>query len=187
MTGRETGHVPMGKGCVIRFHVDDNQPTDSVDHHWAETSYDGQPGSWVPVVGSHWHKHHDEYMHVTRGRVAFSMDGKDAVLTPSDPPLFIPRLHVHGFNFFAGEAAAFTERTNPAGDFKERFFGDIFEAGQPTFVSVMRSFYDGDTYMALPGGIQLLDEAFTTVVGGVLKWMYPRKAVVPSGGTVALE
>jgi len=51
----------------------------------------------------------------------------------------------------------------------------------------MRSFYDGDTYMALPGGIQLLDEAFTTVVGGVLKWMYPRKAVVPSGGTVALE
>lgn len=121
-------------------------------------------------------------MHVLSGRISFSLDGKESVLTPADPPLFIPRLHVHGFHFFAGEAASFTERTNPAGDFKERFFADIFEAGQPTFVSVMRAFYDGDTYMALPGGIGLVDEVYTTVVGGVAKWMYPKKTAMPSVG-----
>jgi hypothetical protein len=37
------------------FKVDDSLPTDSVDYHWSETSYDGAPDSLV-----HWHKYHDE-------------------------------------------------------------------------------------------------------------------------------
>jgi len=176
MTGRQTGQVSMGKGCELRFFVDDAQPTDSIDHHWTQTSYDGEPESWVPVIGNHY---------VLSGRIAFSLDGKESVLTSADPALFIPRLHAHGFHFFPGEAASFTERTNPAGDFKERFFEDIFEKGQPTLISAIRAFYDGDTYMALPGGIGLLDELFTTVVGGAAKWWYPRKTVVPSIGIAA--
>jgi len=171
----------------MRFLVDDTRPTDSIDHHWSQTFYDGQPGSWVPVIGSHWHKHHDEYMRVTQGRISFTMDGKEVILTPSNPPLHIPRLHVHGFSFFAGEAAAFTERTDPPGTFKEDFFTDIFEGGEPTFSSAMRSFYDGDTYMALPGGIKLFDQVFITIVGGVAKWMYPRKTVLPSASTAAMK
>ncbi|KAK5156763.1 hypothetical protein LTS14_004976 [Recurvomyces mirabilis] len=184
-TERESGQVPMGKGCLMRFMVNDSIPTDSIDHHFTLTSYDGKPESWVPVIGSHWHKYHDEYMQVFHGRIAFTMDGKETILTPLSERLYIPRLHVHSFKFFPGEAASFTEKTNPAGDFKESFFEDIFELGQPTFATAMRSFYDGDTYVALPGGIKVLDEAYTTVVGRFMKWMYPRqKTVLPSASTV---
>ncbi|KAK5113198.1 hypothetical protein LTR62_003534 [Meristemomyces frigidus] len=126
-------------------------------------------------------------MEVTQGRIAFHLDGKETILTPESGVLFISRLHVHGFKFFAGEAAVFTEKTDPGGDFKESLFEDM--QGPPTFITALRSFYDGDTYMALPGGIKLLDEAFITVVGGIVKWMYPRKkkVVVPSASITAKE
>jgi mannose-6-phosphate isomerase-like protein (cupin superfamily) len=135
------------KGCIMRFMLNDNVPEDSIDHHWTQTSYDGKPDSWVPVVGSHWHKHHNEYMGVLSGRIALTLDGETTILKAGDSPLFIPRLHVHSFKFFAGEPATFTEKTNPAGSFKEAFFEDIFEAGEPTLVTAMRAFYDGDTYV----------------------------------------
>ncbi|KAK3070466.1 hypothetical protein LTR53_010422 [Teratosphaeriaceae sp. CCFEE 6253] len=183
MPERETGRLSMSEGCQLRFFIDDTQPPDSINHHWAQTSYDGAPGSWVPVIGSHWHKHHDEYMNVLSGRLTFTMDDQTLILTPADPVLHIPRLHPHGFSFFPGEAAEFSERTDPPETLKEDFFRDIFEEGQPTFGSAMRAFYDGDTYPALPVGSRLLDQAYITVVGAVAKWMYPRrKAVLPSAG-----
>jgi hypothetical protein len=41
---------------------------------------------------------------------------------------------------------------------------------------------------AVPGGLRVVDEAVTTVLGGLggaMRWMYPwKKAVVPSGGSV---
>jgi hypothetical protein len=120
---------------------------------------------------------------VLTGRITFRIDGKEVILTPSDPPLHIPRLHVHGFKFFAGEPASFSERTDPAGEFKEDFFYDIFEDGQPTFLTAMRSFYDGDTYPAL--GPKWLDVAYISVVGRLAKWWYPRKRAVPSAAAAA--
>lgn len=168
--------------------VDDTKPTDSIDHHWAQTSYDGEPDSWVPVIGRHWHKHHDEYMQVQSGRIAFTLDDEHVVLTPEAGVLHIPKLHVHGFKFFAGEPTTFTERTDPAGEFKEKFFNDLLEHGSPTFATAMRSFYDGDTYVACPGGIKLVDEVVTTVLGGIMKLLYPMKsAVVPSDSAAAMK
>ncbi|KAK5136022.1 hypothetical protein LTR08_004276 [Meristemomyces frigidus] len=174
-------------GCAIRFMVDDTKPTNTTDHHWAETSYDGKLDSWIPDIPRHWHKHHDEYMQVLSGRIAFTLDSESVILTPEMGVLHIPRLHVHGFKFFAGEAAAFTEKTDPPGDFKQEFFEDIFEAGQPTFATSMRAFYDGDTYLECPGGFSMVDVVVTTVIGAAMTYLYPRKgAVVPSGSVAAL-
>lgn len=168
--------------------IDDTKPTDSIDHHWAETSYDGQPDSWVPEIGRHWHKYHDEYMQVLSGRLAFTLDSESIVLTPESGVLHIPKLHVHGFKFFAGEAASFTEKTDPPGNFKEDFFGDLFEEGQLTFASTMRASYDGDTYVETPGGFKVVDQVVMSVVGGLMKFMYPRKGVVlPSSSAAAME
>lgn len=170
----------------MRFMVDESKPADSIEHHWSQTTYDGQPGSWVIEIGDHWHKHHDEYMKVLEGRITFRLDGKEVVLTPADPPFHIARLRVHGFKFFEGERTTLKESTDPAGEFKEDFFNDIFEDGMPNFFTAMRAFYDGDTYVALPGAIKFLDQAVTIVLGGFAKWWHPRKRpALPSMGTSA--
>ena len=180
-------HAETRKGCEIRFMVDDSKPTDDFDNHWAVTMYNGKQGSWVPVIPRHWHKHHDEYMTVSAGRVEFTLDSKTVIQTPEMGVLHIPRLHVHGIKFFAGEAATFAERTDPPQTTKQDFFEDIFEAGQPTFAGSMRAFYDGDTYLECPGGFRIVDEVVTTVIGGLMKYLYPRKtAVMPSTGVTAL-
>lgn len=56
-----------------------------------------------------------------------------------------------------GERVRFTERTQPAGTFKAHFFQDLFQAGPPGFLMVMRVFYDGDTFVSLPGGFKIVD------------------------------
>ncbi|KAF2166401.1 hypothetical protein M409DRAFT_23040 [Zasmidium cellare ATCC 36951] len=102
---RETDSIPMGKvpepitlhkeapqtkpptqGCKLIFKT---SPT----HHWTEVTYDGAPTSWVPSIPPHWHKHHDEWMQVLSGRVDFTLSGTTTTLTPTSPPLHIPRLH----------------------------------------------------------------------------------------------
>ena len=167
--------------------VDNTKPTDTLEHHWSETSYDGKPDSWVPDIPRHWHKHHAEHMQVLTGRVAFTIDSESVIATPEMGVLIIPRRQVHGFKFFAGEAASFKELTDPPQTAKQTFFQDIFEAGKPTFAASMRAFYDGDTYLECPGGFRIVDEVFTTVVGGLMKYLYPRKgAIVPSASATAL-
>jgi hypothetical protein len=58
-----------------------------------------------------------------------------------------------------GERVRFTERTQPSGTFKAHFFQDLFQNGMPSFPLAMRVFYDGDTFVALPGGFKWLDYA----------------------------
>lgn len=51
-----------------------------------------------------------------------------------------------------------TERTVPGGDSKARFFQDMLQTSvMPGFLMAMRVFYDGDIYVALPGGFKTLD------------------------------
>lgn len=159
------------------FKVDHSRPEDSKDHHWAEVTYDGAPNSWVPEIGSHWHKNHDEYMEVLQGRIDFTLDGQTTTLTPGDPPLHIPKLHVHSFKFIKGVPTTFTEKTMPVGDFKEKFFGELLssEDGTPNLWTVMRSFYEGDTFLALPGGWKGLDENVTWAMGRLARWWEPGK------------
>jgi mannose-6-phosphate isomerase-like protein (cupin superfamily) len=163
------------QGCEILFKADDSKPQDSLEYRWSEVTYDGKEDSWVPEIGAHWHKTHDEFMHVIRGRVQFTLDGKDIVLEPGMEPIKIPRWHVHSFKFFKGEASTFVERTDPVGEFKMEFFEDLLDTGEIDMVRAFRAFYQGDTYIALPFGIRAIDQVFTIGVGAVVTWLYPQK------------
>lgn len=163
---------------------DDTKPKDSIEHNWSEASYDGKPDSWVPEIGTHWHRYHDEYMQVIQGRVKFTLDGKEIVLNAGDTPTKIPRYVVHGFKFYEGEPATLKEYTDPVGSFKQEFFEDLFHEGpisELSFLQVVRVFYDGDTYIALPGNIRILDQLFTWTVGYIASWIVPRKKVAVDG------
>ena len=163
------------QGCEIVFKADESQAKDSIDYRWSEVSYDGKPDSWVPEIGAHWHKTHDEYMSVLSGRVQFTLDDQVVVLTPDDEPIKIPRWHVHSFKFFKGEPAVFKEKTDPTGEFKMDFFEDLLDTGEIDMVRAFRAFYNGDTYIALPFGIRAIDQVFTYGVGAVITWLYPQK------------
>lgn len=173
---RETSSLTMGKGCKMRFMVDESQPKDSIHSHWAETSYDGQPESWVPEIGSHWHKNHDEYMEILEGEIEFVLDGNAVLLKAGDSPLHIPKLHVHSFKFIKGIKTTFTEKTDPVGDFKEAFFKGVMGTadGKPNLLSVMRSFYEGDCFISLPGGFKAVDENFTWSLHLIAKYLLPK-------------
>lgn len=57
-----------------------------------------------------------------------------------------------------GIPVKFKEKTIPSGTFKTRFFQDMGQSGGfPSFFLLFRSFYEGDTYVALPGGFKTLD------------------------------
>ena len=75
-----------------------------------------------------------------------------------------------------GESVTFKESTQPAGTFKALFFQDMFQlSAAPSFLMVMRVFYDGDTYVSLPGGFKMLDYLVSLL-------RYPR-VVEPIGGS----
>jgi len=48
---------------------------------------------WLLII----FKDRDEIMEVLEGRMIFYIDGKELVTTSDDPPLLIPREHIHGF------------------------------------------------------------------------------------------
>lgn len=103
-------------------------------------------------------QYHDEVMEVLDGRMKFFVGGKEIIVSAGDEPLIIPRGTVHGFTVIEGEKVSFTEKTVPSGNFKALFFQDMFQAGYPGLLMALRAFYDGDTYVALPGNIKILDQ-----------------------------
>jgi len=100
---------------------------------------------------------------------------QEIVASAGDPPVLIPRGHVHGFTVIKGQTARFTERTKPSGTFKAHFFQDLFQQGSPGFLMAMRAFYDGDTFVSLPGGFKTLDYVFLSIVGFIAKAFVPAK------------
>ncbi|CZR62972.1 uncharacterized protein PAC_12869 [Phialocephala subalpina] len=163
--------IPAGKGCAIRLFADHDAPGDSIEKFWSETSYDGKPGSDLFFIPPHWHKYHDEIFTLTKGRAAVTVEGKTTILAAGDKPVFIPRWHVHSFTSFEGEEMVLKERTDPTGPFKGLFFNDIFSTGvfRGFSLHALRCFYDGDTYVGLPGNIKTIDQAFIFLVGGFAK------------------
>ena len=159
----------------MTFMEDPSQPVDTPNRQWSEAYYDGKPDSWCPVIGVHWHKHHDEHLKVIQGKITFFINGESKVCTPEDEELFVPRLTRHGFKFHPGVETRLRERTNPVNAGKQDFFEDLLEDGSPTFLTAMRSFYNGDCYPAFPGGFGSLEVAFVNVVGGFAHWWRPRK------------
>jgi hypothetical protein len=74
-----------------------------------------------------------------------------------------------------GEQVTFKESTRPSGTFKAHFFQDLFQSSaSPGFLLAMRVFYDGDTYVSLPGKFWVLDyvvrysREFSTTVDNLL-------------------
>ena len=115
-------------------------------------------------------------MEVLKGRVEFTLDGKARIVKAGDPTLFLPRRHVHSFKFFNGEPTMLKERaTAGPASLKEDFFENLLDDDSLNFWATIRACYDGDCYLSLPGGFQLVDQAFVNVVGGFAKWMWPQK------------
>lgn len=163
----------LGKGSVMRTFIDHSKPDEP---SWVEVTHDGKEDSDVMTVPNHWHRDHDEIVEVLEGRMIFYLDGKEYVKSAGDPPLLIPRGHVHGFTTIKGEFVRATERTKTAGDFKARFFQDLLQGGSlPGFLMTMRVSYDGDMYPSLPGGFKSLDWLFVTIVGLIAKPFVPAK------------
>ncbi|KAH7403694.1 hypothetical protein BKA64DRAFT_669692 [Cadophora sp. MPI-SDFR-AT-0126] len=168
----------LGKGINMRLFIDHSKPEDSPDHNWVETSYDGKDDSEVLTIPNHWHRDHDEIMEVLEGKMIFYLDGKKIVAEAGDPLIIIPRGHIHGFTVIKGQPVRFTERTKPSGTFKAHFFQDLFQQGSPGFLMAMRAFYDGDTFVSLPGRFKVLDYVFLSIVGFIAKAFVPAKPSV---------
>lgn len=165
---------------------DESKPTGTIGGNWTEVHFDGEPDSLVPEIGSHWHEQSDEHLQVLKGRVAFKVDGKDVILQPGDDELVVPRYVVHSFKFFKGEPTILREHTTPVGVFKQEFFEDLLSTGtfsELSFFQVMRVFGDGDTFLALPGNIKMVDKMFTWTLVGISRWFAKPKTVkVDSNG-----
>ncbi|KAL4882810.1 hypothetical protein BJY04DRAFT_35223 [Aspergillus karnatakaensis] len=171
---------PLGPGCELRFFTkpDDTLPPPS-RQYYTETTYDGAADSQLLEIPLHWHKHHDEYMQIISGSAHLTLDNHTTLLQAgSHDPIFIPRRHRHGLKCLPGVPMVMREWTTPNGMFKEWFFRDTFKFGNPPPVlHALRAFWDGDTYLALPVGVRVLDEAFMLVFGGLAKMIAPAKTV----------
>ncbi|KUJ12745.1 uncharacterized protein LY89DRAFT_721624 [Mollisia scopiformis] len=168
--------LSLGKGSTMRTFIDHSKPDDSPDHNWVEVTYDGKDDSEVFDVPRHWHREHDEIMEVLEGRMIFNLDDKEMVISAGDPPLLITRGRIHGGRGIKGERVRLTERTRPSGTFKAQFFQDLLQNERfPGFLLATRVFYDGDMFLALPGGFKTLDYLFITIVGFIAKAFVPAK------------
>ena len=114
-------------------------------------------------------------MQVIKGRVKLSHKGKTIIAKAGDDKYVIPRMDAHGFKFFKGEATILKEFTDPAGDFKEKFFEDLLDDGNINTIAAIRAGYYGDTYFALPGSFKLFEQAVTLGVGSVVAFFWPQK------------
>ena len=95
------------------------------------------------------------------------------------------QLTYHVNNWFndivKGTYARFIERTVPTGTFKALFFQDLFQRpGIPSFLMVMRAFYDGDAFVSLPGGFKWLDY----LVSGC--WILSLESLTDENGSLLL-
>lgn len=166
------------QGAYMIFYRDDSKPEDAKERYYSHTICDGKPGSLALEVPRHWHDYHDEYMKCIEGQLEVSLDDKIIIAKPGEDALFIERGHVHGFKFPKGQRAVLQELTDPTGEFKQRFFEDIFEKGL-TFWTMMRGFADGDTYIAFTP-FRWLDLVCMAVLGFVARWRLPREGgVIP--------
>lgn len=162
----------------MTFYRDDSKSDHDFQKYFSLTVSEGAADSIELQVPDHWHKHHDEYMTAEEGEIELHLDGETITTKPGDPVVFIKRCHVHGFKFPKGQRAVLKEMTQPTGEFKQRFFEDIFENWG--FWGAMRGFADGDTYLALPGPFRWLDELYMFVIGLLVKVFNPRKGPVPA-------
>ncbi|KAH8901744.1 hypothetical protein GQ53DRAFT_815191 [Thozetella sp. PMI_491] len=153
----------IARGVSMAIQINDAEPEDSANHYIVEVTATGAEGADIFY-------HHAEYMTVVEGRAQFTLGREKVVLHAGDPPLLIPRRVVHSMQSFKGERLVIREQSDPAGDYKAMFFNDLLSLGGFSNVPhILRAFYDGDAYLALPLYFRFFDEIFITVFGGIAK------------------
>ncbi|KAI1769930.1 hypothetical protein F4818DRAFT_456507 [Hypoxylon cercidicola] len=163
----------VGKGITMDITVDEAEPEDSINRYAIDTTSIGEEALSIPP---HWHKNHSEYLSVIEGRIQVTLNGDKIMLKAGDPALLVPRRVVHSIQGFKGEKFIFRERPNPAGMYKALFFNDILSTGRfEGFFHILRAFYDGDAYLALPLYFQFFDQVFLTIFGGIAHLFAPAK------------
>ncbi|CAI6080528.1 unnamed protein product [Clonostachys chloroleuca] len=163
----------VGKGQRMDITVDESEPEDSIDRWVMDTICTGEEALEIPP---HWHMNHQEYLSVVEGRVEITLNGKTTILNAGDPAVLVRRRDVHGVKGFKGESLIFREKPDPAGAYKALFFNDVFSKGGFGGVwHTLRAFYDGDAYLALPLGVQLIDQAFVFLLGGIAHLFVSKK------------
>ncbi|KAH7305259.1 hypothetical protein B0I35DRAFT_414042 [Stachybotrys elegans] len=156
---------PQGQKMAILSN--ESEPNDSIDRYVTRLTCTGEEPF---IVAPHWHKNHSEHFKVIEGRVEATFDGKVALVQAGDPQVCIPSRVIHSFKGFKGERLVIEERADPSGIYKALFFNDLFGTGRPLgFWHALRAFYDGDGYVPLPFKLQIIDEVFITVFGGIAK------------------
>ncbi|KAH7058936.1 hypothetical protein B0J12DRAFT_772673 [Macrophomina phaseolina] len=170
----------LGEGARMEIIIDHALPEDAIERVTILNYSENRPGS-VFHVPAHWHKHHSEYITIHEGRCMITLDGKTRIVHADDPDptVYIPAWHTHSMQGFEGEKLVLQERADPAGLYKAEFFNDMMSQGSmPGFWHAMRAFYDGDTWVALPGNIGIVDQAFTLVFGTIAKLIESPKATL---------
>ncbi|KAI9151466.1 hypothetical protein HJFPF1_08668 [Paramyrothecium foliicola] len=168
--------LTYGPGVTLEVKIDESEPETSVDRYAAELHSDEGDDVAQFYVPPHWHKNHTERMTVVEGRLEIVLDGKKILLKAGDAPVLIPPRAVHSLRGFKGEKLVFQEQAFPGGSYKAEFFNDLLQEG--TFGNpalILRAFYDGDTYLALPFYSQYVDEIFITIFGGIARLFAPAK------------
>lgn len=174
--GKTIKTLNFGPGVTLEVKVDETEPETSIDRYAAEVHCAEGDGISQFYVPPHWHKNHTERMTVIEGRVEMVVDGKTTILRAGDPPLFIPPRAVHSMKGFKGERLVLQEQALPGGSYKAEFFNDLLQQGQfgnPALI--LRTFYDWDTYLALPFYFQFIDEMFILIFGGIARLFAPKK------------
>lgn len=165
--------LQFGPGVTFNIKLDESEPETSVDRYATEVHCaDGGELS----VPSHWHKNHTERMIVIKGRLEITLDGKKIIVNAGDAPLMIPPRVVHSVKGFKGEEVVAQEQALPGGSYKAEFFNDMLQGG--TFKNpalILRSFLDGDIYLALPLYFRVFDEIFLTIFGTIARLFAPKK------------
>ncbi|KAI0508522.1 hypothetical protein F5B22DRAFT_390040 [Xylaria bambusicola] len=157
--------LTMGKGITLSLLKNEDAAEDSIDRYVAEVVATGEEPIKIPP---HWHKEHAEQMTIIEGRVKITLDGVERIVNAGDPPVLIERRVVHSIEGFKGEKFVGQERPVPGGNYKIMFFNDMLHKGtSPGFWYLMRVFYDGDGYIALPLHFRFLDEMFMKLFGGI--------------------
>ncbi|KZP01044.1 hypothetical protein CALVIDRAFT_524196 [Calocera viscosa TUFC12733] len=178
--------LPQSTAATMTFEVVDGV-------HWEVTVWTGSP-AYPFLIPAHWHEQHDEHITLLRGGLDVCLDGvweRFESTLGKGREIVVRRGVVHEFRGVPGKEMEFRERTvvylfyssseseqGPLKDqpeFKACFFRDLFVQPNPTFLHVMRCFWDGDTYAALPYMPKLVGRVFTAVFAGLAMLLGDRK------------
>ncbi|KUI64254.1 hypothetical protein VM1G_11083 [Cytospora mali] len=167
--------LPMGNKICMRLLLYSSEPEDSPNRWINEIVCDGGPDSDPLFIPLHWHKHHTECMTLTEGRLEATIGAKTRIFGQGEEWTCPPGV-IHGFKGFKGERMVLRESVDPPGEYKSLFFNDLLSAGyMESFWHLMRSSYDGDSYLVLPLYFRFFDVAFVTIFGGIAKLFMPAK------------